>query len=51
MIKTTWGYDIDADMVEDMLTVDEFNTMTAGKYIGDVRTAPAIKSAQKAVRN
>ena len=51
MIKTRWGYDIDADRVEDVLSIDDFNTITADKFKGDIRLAQAVKSASEAVRN
>lgn len=52
MILTTWGYTLtDADSLPDIVDVATFDTMTAGKYKGDVRTASELRSAQGAVRN
>ena len=51
-LLTTWGYTItDADSLPAMLTVDEFNTMTANKYAGDVRIPDNIAAASMAIRN
>lgn len=49
MILTNWGYMIDE--LDDMLTSDEFETMTGNRYAGDVRTQPLLDAAQAAVRN
>lgn len=52
MIQTTWGYTItDADALTDILTAEEFNTLTANKYSGDVRIPGNITAASQAVRN
>lgn len=52
MILTSWGYTLnDVDALPDFLTEEEFNTLTANKYSGDVRIAPEIKAAQSAIRN
>lgn len=51
-LLTVWGYNItNADTLPPIITVAEFNTMTAGKYNGDVRTESMIKAASTAVRN
>lgn len=51
-LLTTWGYTItDADALADMLSSEEFNTMTANKYAGDVRIPDNIKAACMAVRD
>lgn len=51
-LLTIWGYTIeDADNLTPIISVDEFNTMTAGKYNGDIRTASMIGAASSAVRN
>jgi hypothetical protein len=51
-LVTNWGYTItDADTLADMLTLTEFNTMTANKYAGDVRIPDNIKAASMAIRN
>lgn len=48
---TNWGYNITGESLEDLLTVEQFNQITANKYSGDVRISPNIKSASQAVRN
>ena len=51
-LLTTWGYTIeDAETLADMLTVEEFDEFTSGKYSGDDRTAPNIAAASSAIRN
>ena len=51
-LVTNWGYTItDADALADMLTLTEFNTMTANKYAGDVRIPDNIEAACMAIRN
>lgn len=52
MIMTSWGYTLlDVDDMPEILTQDEFNIMTANKYILDSRVPSAIKSVTAAVRN
>lgn len=47
-----WGYTInDAESLSDMLTSDEFNTMTANKYAGDVRIQKMIQAACMGIRD
>ena len=49
---TVWGYTIEkADELPPIITEDEFNEMTAGKFNGDVRTPSMIAAASTAVRN
>lgn len=51
-LLTNWGYTItDADALTDLLTTEEFNTMTASKFAGDVRISGAIKAACMGLRN
>lgn len=51
-VMTEWGYTLpDVDTIPDILTTDEFNTMTGGKFAGDARIPAAIKAACGAVRN
>lgn len=52
-LATIWGYNLtgEATTFTNLLTVEEFNTMTAGKYTGDVRIADMIKAASDAIRN
>lgn len=52
MMHTIWGYTItDAESLADMLTVEEFNNITADKYAGDARIEPNIDAACAAIRN
>jgi hypothetical protein len=52
MIQTSWGYTLlDAESMPDILTQEEFNSMTANKYALDSRVQSAIKSVTAAVRN
>lgn len=52
MIQTSWGYTLlDVDAMPDILTQEEFNSMTANKYALDSRVPSAIKSVTAAVRN
>ena len=52
MMQTIWGYTItDADSLAEMLTVEEFNNITANKYAGDARIEPNIAAACAAIRN
>lgn len=52
MIQTSWGYTLlDADDMPEILTQEEFNSMTANKYALDSRVLSAIKSVTAAVRN
>lgn len=52
MMHTIWGYTItDAESLSDMLTVEEFNNITANKYAGDARIEPNIDAACAAIRN
>lgn len=52
-LATNWGYNLTGDVtaLADLLTVDEFNTYTAGKFSGDERIAAEIKTASLAIRN
>lgn len=52
-LATIWGYNLtgEATTFTDLLTTEEFNTMTAGKYTGDARIADMIKAASDAIRN
>lgn len=51
MIKTQWGYDILADSLPELLSVEEFLYMTYGKYKNDQRISTALASASAAIRN
>lgn len=51
-LLTNWGYTLtDTDVLTDMLTAEEFNDFTAGKYSGDQRISSDIAAASTAVRN
>lgn len=51
-LTTNWGYALpDTDTLPELLSVEEFNTLTAGKYSGDVRIAGNIAAASSAIRN
>lgn len=51
-ILTTWGYEItDVDTLPDLITADEFDSFTAGKFTGDARIASEISAVSQAVRN
>lgn len=52
MMQTIWGYTItDANELEPMLSVEEFNALTANKYAGDARIEPNLNAACAAIRN
>lgn len=46
---TNWGYEI--DHLEDVLTVTEFDSLTAGRFAGDQRVRPTLSAAVSAMRN
>lgn len=52
-LATNWGYNLteEAATLTDMITTEEFNAYTAGKYTGDVRIEAEIKTASQAIRN
>lgn len=51
-LLTNWGYTItDADSLADILSLADFNTMTAGKFSGDVRIPASIAAACMGLRN
>lgn len=51
-LLTNWGYVLtESDAFENMLSVLEFDEITAGKYSGDTRIEPNIKAACDAIRN
>ena len=52
MIQTSWGYTLlDVDSMPDIITQEEFNSMTANKYALDTRVSSAIKSVTASIRN
>lgn len=49
---TTWGYALtDVDALPGIMTLSEFNDITAGKYLTDARVEHSIKAAASAIRN
>lgn len=49
---TTWGYELTNEQtLTDIISVNEFNTMTGGRYTGDTRIASSIAAASLALRN
>lgn len=46
---TPWGYDVDGTLPP-LITVDEFDAMTGGKWASDERVPPAIDAASAAIR-
>ena len=51
-LKTAWGYTItDSDTLANIITTQEFNTLTGNKYAGDVRIEPNIKAASAKIRS
>lgn len=57
-LLTNWGYFIaeeesgeELTVMDPLLTVEEFDDFTAGKYTGDERIEPNIKAASSAIRN
>lgn len=52
MVLTNWGYTLTTEnTLPDILSVEEFNTMTANKYSTDSRVATTLKATSTAVRN
>lgn len=51
MIQTPWGYDINAESMPDILTVEQFNAITANKYAGDQRVQNTLAATSAAIRN
>lgn len=50
-LLTPWGYTLTNDMLANILSEDEFDALTAGKYIGDMRTYSELSSVSQAIRN
>ena len=51
-LKTAWGYTItDSDTLANIITTQEFDTLTGNKYVGDVRIEPNIKAASAKIRS
>lgn len=50
-LLTNWGYTLTGlDALPDMLTAEELNSFTGGRYSGDVRIAGNIKAVSEAIR-
>lgn len=51
-LKTAWGYTItDSDTLTNIITIQEFNTLTGNKFVGDARIEPNIKAASAKIRS
>lgn len=51
-LLTSWGYTlVDAEALPVLITTDDFNTMTSGKFTGDTRISSTISAASLAVQN
>jgi hypothetical protein len=48
---TAWGYEVDGSSIPPLLAVEDFDSMTGGKYAGDLRAVSALEAASQAVRN
>lgn len=49
---TTWGYELPENgNLPPLLTMADYNALTAGKYSGDVRIQPNLEAACAAIRN
>lgn len=46
-----YGYSIEADELADLLDIETFNEMTAGKFASDSRAVSMIAAAQSAIRD
>lgn len=52
MVLTDWGYTLTTEnTLPDILSVADFNTMTANKYSTDSRVATTLTSVSSAIRN
>ena len=47
---TAWGYEVE-DSIPPLLTAEEFDSMTGGKWAGDLRATSALNAASQAIRN
>ena len=51
MIKTPWNYTLtEVNELPSILTEEEFNSMTAGRYTDDVRIPSMLSAAESAIR-
>ena len=47
---TAWGYEVE-DSIPPLLTAEEFDSMTGGRWAGDLRATSALTAASQAIRN
>ena len=51
-MRTLWGYEIvDTSALPDLLSEEDFDSYTAGKYAGDMRIPKELEAASAAIRN
>lgn len=50
MTTTPWGYEV-AEALSPIISVSEFNTMTANAYVSNPRVSSALNAASQAIRN
>lgn len=51
-ILTNWGYElIEVDNIPTIMTVEDFNELTANRFIGDIRIEKMIASVESSIRN
>lgn len=48
---TAWGYEVDASSIPPLLSTADFDSMTGGRWAGDLRAATALTAASQAIRN
>ena len=48
---TAWGYEVSGDSLPPLLSEDDFDEMTGGRYADDLRASAALSAASQAVRN
>ena len=51
MINTNWGYEILSEELPSIITLEEFNAMTLGKYSNDQRAQYALSAITASIRN
>ena len=49
-MRTPWGYDVSAQLAP-IVSVEEFNAITGGKYANNPRVASALQAASHAIRS
>lgn len=50
-LLTPWGYTLTNDMLENIITIEEFDAVTAKKYACDARINPELFAVSQAIRN